>query len=63
MRLVAAIEDPDVARKILACLDLPARAPPLVPAPSTSAGDEDQPASGEPAWEFDQTAPDEDGIG
>jgi hypothetical protein len=29
MRLVAAIEDPDVARRILECLRLPARAPPL----------------------------------
>jgi hypothetical protein len=61
MRLVAAIEDPAVARKILACLDLPARAPPL------------SPASGEPtwqesgawdaaAWTFDQTPPDDDGM-
>jgi hypothetical protein len=29
MRLIAAIEDPDVARRILECLELPARAPPL----------------------------------
>ena len=29
MRLIAAIEDPDVARRILECLKLPARAPPL----------------------------------
>jgi hypothetical protein len=28
MRLVAAIEHPAVARKVLGCLDLPARAPP-----------------------------------
>ena len=32
LRLVAAIEDPEVARKILECLALPARAPPLEPA-------------------------------
>ena len=32
MRLIAAIEDLTVARKILECLKLPARAPPLVPA-------------------------------
>ena len=32
MRLIAAIEDPRVARKILACLKLPARAPPTVSA-------------------------------
>jgi hypothetical protein len=63
MRLVAAIEDPDIARKILACLDLPARAPPLGPAPSSSDGRGDELSGGEPAWEFDQTAPDEDGIG
>ncbi len=59
MRLVAAIEDPAVARKILECLDLPARAPPLMPA-----------SADEPAWHesvtwdedaacaFDQTLPD-----
>ncbi len=32
MRLLAAITDPDVARRILACLALPPRAPPLAPA-------------------------------
>jgi hypothetical protein len=32
MRLIAAIEDTAVARKILECLKLPARAPPLEPA-------------------------------
>ncbi|HIF23323.1 MAG TPA: hypothetical protein EYQ27_15815 [Gemmatimonadetes bacterium] len=32
MRLIAAIEDPTVARKILECLMLPARAPPLASA-------------------------------
>jgi hypothetical protein len=29
MRLIAAIEDPAVAQRILECLKLPARAPPL----------------------------------
>jgi hypothetical protein len=29
MRLIAAIEDPDIARRILECLKLSARAPPL----------------------------------
>jgi hypothetical protein len=29
MRLIAAIEDPAVAERILECLKLPARAPPL----------------------------------
>jgi len=32
MRLIAAIEDPMVARRILECLKLPARSPPLAPA-------------------------------
>ena len=32
MRVIAAIEDPDIARRILECLDLPARAPPVAPA-------------------------------
>ena len=32
MRLIAAIEDPDIARRILDCLSLPARAPPLAEA-------------------------------
>ncbi len=42
MRLVVAIEDPDVAREILECLDLPARAPPLLPAPDESAWQESE---------------------
>ena len=29
MRLIAAIEDPDIARHILDCLNRPARAPPM----------------------------------
>ncbi len=62
MRLVAAIEDADIARKILECLDLPARAPPLVPAPSASAGRDDEFSGGAVAWEFDQRAPGEDGT-
>jgi len=65
MRLLAAIEDPAVARKILECLDLPARAPPLEPAPSTvSLGAEADFADQEQqSWEFDQTPPDADGTG
>ena len=31
MRLIAAIEDPAVAQKILECLKLPVRSPPLPP--------------------------------
>jgi len=33
MRVQAAITDPQVARRILECLELPARTPPLAPAP------------------------------
>ncbi len=32
MRILAAIEDPAVARKILDCLGLPSRPPPVAPA-------------------------------
>jgi hypothetical protein len=32
LRLIAAIEDPAIARRILACVGLPARAPPGAPA-------------------------------
>jgi hypothetical protein len=65
MRLVAAIEDPAVARKILECLDLPARAPPLEPAPSSAAlGPEaDFADQQQQSWEFDQTPPYTDGTG
>ncbi len=65
MRLLAAIEDPEVARKILECLDLPARAPPLEPAPSSAAlGPETDFADQEQqSWEFDQTPPDADSTG
>ena len=51
MRLIAAIEDPMVARKILECLKLSARAPPLMPAEA------DAPDLGpdENDWFFDQS--------
>jgi hypothetical protein len=56
MRLIAAIEDPDVARRILECLELPARAPPL----GEVAGPHDEPARLEDDWYFDQSAGDDD---
>jgi hypothetical protein len=64
MRLLAAIEDLAVARKILECLDLPARAPPLQPAPSSVALEPviDFAVQEQQSWEFDQTPPD-DGTG
>jgi len=65
MSLLAAIEDSEVARKILECLDLPARAPPLQTAPNSAArepvidfADQEQQSS-----EFDQTPPDADSTG
>jgi hypothetical protein len=66
MRLLAAIEDPEVACKILACLDLRARAPPLEPASgeADAFGHTPEPGcefgSDDPAWAFDQTPPYDD---
>ncbi len=60
MRLLAAIEDPEVARKILACLDLPARAPPLGPAQIESDGRESESWNDDLPWTFDQRRPDDD---
>jgi hypothetical protein len=56
MSILAAITDPAVARRILACLGLPPRAPPLTPPPPP------EPAtgcwfSGPEAYDFDQTPP------
>jgi len=62
MRVLASIEDAEVARKILECLDLPARAPPLSPAPSASPRHEAESSGEEPAWVFDQTPLGADGI-
>ncbi len=62
MRVIASIEDPNVARKILECLDLPARAPPLAPAaPQRSAWHGHEFGDEEPAWTIDPTDPDPDG--
>jgi hypothetical protein len=51
MRLIAAIEDPDVARRILECLKLPARAPPL--ADATAEPEESVQLAED--WDFDQS--------
>jgi hypothetical protein len=56
MRLIAEIEDPTVARKILECLKLPARAPPLEPA---AAGIRDL-EQAEDDWLFDQSPADDE---
>ena len=63
MALIAAIEDPAVARKILEHLALPARAPPLAPAADTSAWHDSKAKDEDNAtWAFDQTPPEDDGI-
>ncbi len=51
MRLIAVIEDRVVALKILECLKLPARAPPLLPAVAGSPGHEPE----DDDWFFDQS--------
>jgi len=56
MRLIAAIENQDVARRILECLELSARAPPL----GEVAGPHDEAARLEDDWYFDQSAGDND---
>jgi hypothetical protein len=50
MRLIAAIDDPAVAERILECLKLPARAPPLGRATLES----EDPERSEGDWFFDQ---------
>ena len=57
MCLLAAIDDPEVACKILDCLGLPARGSPLRAA-AGAAGDPDHESWGDdPPWDFDQTSP------
>ncbi|MCP5055691.1 MAG: hypothetical protein GY937_03080, partial [bacterium] len=57
MRLLAAIEDPDVARKILECLGLPARGPPLGAAPGPSVDSDPDSWDEESHWDLDQAPP------
>ncbi len=62
MRILSAITEPDVARRILACLDMPSRAPPLGKAKGESAdtpseeADPDRPWDDGPGFEFDQSS-------
>jgi len=60
LRLIAAIEDEAVARRILDSIGLPARAPPdlLLPEPSPHHTEID--AAHDPEFEFDQSSPYED---
>jgi len=58
MRVLAVIIDPAIASRILACMDLPTRAPPRSPArnPDPAA----DPCSEDPTTaDFDQTPPDD----
>ena len=59
LRLIAAIEDPAIARRILACIGLPARAPPVSPAASRDASFAFHSRVEEP-WDVDQTPQNED---
>lgn len=52
MRLIAAIEDPAVAERILTCLKLPARAPPL----GGATADLERPEPAEGDWSFHQAS-------
>ena len=63
MRLLATIEESEVVRKILECLDLSAQAPPLLPSPGAPASHETESWGEELPWAFDQTPPDGDGTG
>jgi hypothetical protein len=56
LRLLAAIEDPAITRRILACIGLPARAPPSSAAPPSDGPFEPAPSPVEDA-DFDQTPP------
>jgi hypothetical protein len=56
LRLIAAIEDPAIARRILECIGLPARAPPA-PAASSDTSLRSEP---DESWNYDQTPPADD---
>jgi hypothetical protein len=60
LRLIAAIEDPAVARKILECLNLPARSPPVEPTSWTTIPREPVAPDLDADWEFDQSRPAQD---
>jgi hypothetical protein len=57
MRLLAAIEDAQVARKILGCLGLPARGPPIAAPPGAAVDLDHGSWDEESLWDFDQTPP------
>ncbi len=55
LRLLAAIEDPAVAQRILECIGLPARAPPITPACSRDSSSRRESENDE-RWDYDQTS-------
>jgi hypothetical protein len=57
MRLLAAIEDADVARKILECLGLPPRGPPLAAPPGAAIEPDHGFWDEESPWDFNQAPP------
>jgi hypothetical protein len=59
LRLIAAIEDPAIARRILECIGLLARAPPITSAAPSDPSFSERSEIEEP-WRFDQTPPDDD---
>jgi hypothetical protein len=59
LRLVAAIEDPAIARRILDCMGPFSRAPPLTPAASSDASP-GRSSEADERGDFDQTLPDDE---
>jgi hypothetical protein len=62
MRVIAAITEPTVAKRILDCMGLPPRAPPLTPA-CTSGFAADPWLEDTEAGDFDQSPPDDRALG
>jgi hypothetical protein len=60
LRLIAAVEDPAVARRILECLNLPARSPPVEPASWATIPPKPVAPGRDAGWEFDQSRPTRD---
>jgi hypothetical protein len=62
MRVLSAITDPDVARRILNCLRMPSRAPPLAASKPQAEEHLEEPSSeldwgDDPGFDFDQSGP------
>jgi hypothetical protein len=62
MRVLSAITDPDVAHRILDCLKMPSRAPPLAASKPRAEERSDEPSSeldwgDDPGFDFDQSGP------